>query len=109
MPTKICRSDRCPTCGRKHKRSNPANAYYWLLLHKIAEREWSGSKYSAEQFHTYYKSRFLGCDDVTMPNGKTLSIPRSSADMDVAEFGEYFDKVQADAAERGVYLDSLDG
>jgi hypothetical protein len=105
MQTKTSPSERCPTCGRKHKRRNPQNAVYWLLLHKMAERDWCKQKFSAEQFHIYYKTRFLGCDDVTLPNGKTLTIPRSSADLDVTEFSAYFDAVQADAAERGVWLD----
>ena len=99
--------DRCPVCHRRHTRSNPQNAMLWALYHAMAEREWHGQRYSAESFHTYYKSRFLGCDDVAMPNGKTLSIPRSTANLDVAEFSDYFDKVQADAAERGVYLEEL--
>lgn len=99
--------DRCPTCGRRHKRRNPQNAIYWSLLHMMAEREWAGQRYSAESFHTYYKTKFLGADDMKMPNGKTLQIPRSTADLDVSEFSEYFDKVQADCAERGVFLDEL--
>lgn len=100
-------SDRCPACGRRNKRRNPQNAMLWALYHAMAEHEWNGQRYSADSFHCYYKSRFLGCDEVTMPNGKTLQIPRSTADLDVAEFSDYFDKVQADAAERGIYLDEL--
>lgn len=104
------RPDRCHVCGQRRRRSNPQNGFYWALLHLLSEQlRPNGEAYSAEQFHTYYKSRFLGCDDVTLPNGKTLVIPRSSADLDVTAFGEYFDKVQADAAERGVYLDSMEG
>lgn len=99
--------DRCPVCHRRHTRSNPQNAMLWALYHAMAAKEWGGQRYSAESFHTYYKSRFLGCDDVKLPNGKTLSIPRSTANLDVAEFSDYFDKVQADAAERGVYLEEL--
>lgn len=58
---------------------------YWSLLYLIAEKlRPGGVAYSAEQFHTYYKSRFLGCDDIPMPNGKTLTIPRSTASLDVA-------------------------
>ena len=98
---------RCPTCGRRHKRSNPANALYWALLHLMAGREWDGQTHSAESFHTYYKTRFLGADDMTLPNGKTLTIPYSTANLDAAEFGDYLDKVQADCTERGVYLDEL--
>lgn len=99
--------DRCPTCHRRHKRSNPQNALYWLLLTLMADKEWHGQRYSAETFHKYYALKFLGADDVKLPNGKTLTIPKSTADLDVAEFAEYFDKVQADCAERGVYLDGL--
>jgi hypothetical protein len=98
-------SDRCPTCGRKHKRRNPQNALYWLLLHKMAERKWDGQTYSAESFHKYYAGKFLGMDDVKLPNGKVLHIPESTSKLDVAEFGDYFDKVQADANERGVWVD----
>lgn len=100
---------RCPTCHRRIKRSNPANARYWLLLHELADKlRPGGQAYSAEAFHAYYKSRFLGCDDVKLPNGKTLTIPRSSADLDVAEFADYASKVEADAAERGVYLADME-
>jgi hypothetical protein len=73
----------------------------------MAERDWHGQRFSADSFHQYYKSRFLGADDVNLPNGKTLTIPHSTANLDVAEFAAYFDAVQADAAERGVYLDEL--
>ena len=71
----------------------------------MAERQWDGQTYSAESFHKYYASKYLGSDDIAMPNGKTLQIPRSTSALDVAEFGEYFDAVQADANERGVWLD----
>ena len=99
---------RCPHCGRRYKRSNPQNAVYWSLLHEMAQKlKPGGETYSAEQYHAYYKSRFLGCEDVKLPNGKTLTIPNSTTDLDVAEFSDYFDAVQADAAERGVHLADL--
>ena len=100
---------RCPTCHRRIKRSNPANARYWLLLHELADKlRPGGQAYSAEQYHEYYKSRFLGCDEMKLPNGKTLVLPRSSADLDSSEFAEYVGKVEADAAERGVYLADME-
>jgi hypothetical protein len=101
----ISTGSRCPTCGRKHRRSNPANAKLWALLHEISDRvKPGGNSYSAEQWHTYFKSRYLGCDEVVLPNLKTLTIPRSSSALDVAEFGEYLDKIEAWAAERDVWL-----
>lgn len=100
--------DRCPTCGRKVKRSNPANARYWLLLHVAAEKlRPSGEQYSAETFHVYYKMKFLGADDVKMPNGKVVAIPRSSAELAKDEFHEYVFKVESELNERGVYLDEM--
>ena len=99
---------RCPSCGRKHKRSNPANQRLWLLYHLAASRlRPGGATYSAEQFHIYYKSRFLGCVDFPLPNGKTLAIPKSTADLDVTEFNDFMSQVEADLAERDVYLEEM--
>lgn len=101
--------ERCPTCHRKVQRTIPQLRLYWTLLHLLAAKlKPSGQTYSAESFHTYYKSRFLGCDDYPLPNGKVITIPKSTSELDVAEFGDYFDKVQADAAERGIYLADLE-
>jgi hypothetical protein len=101
--------DRCPTCGRKRKRSSAQNRMYWALLTMMAAREWSGERYSVKAFHIYYREKFLGCEDVKLPNGKVETMPLSTAEADTPEFSDYFDKVQADAAERGVYLADLDG
>lgn len=107
MPTS---PSRCPTCFRKHRRSNPQNARYWLLLTMISEKlPVQGVTYSAEQFHIYFKSRFLGCDDVTLPNGKVIPMPKSSADLDINQFAEFMDKVEAWAAEHGVFLEDMEG
>ena len=96
---------RCPTCGRKSRRSSEANRRYWALLHEISEGvKPDGKQYGSEAFHDYFKTKFLGADDRELPNGKTLVIPHSTADLDTAEFGDYLDQVQAWAAERGVQL-----
>jgi len=106
MPAK---TDRCHACGRRHKRSNPANGRYWALLHAIAEKvKPGGVSYSADTWHQYAKSRWLGCDDVELPNGRTLSMPRSTANLDVAEFNDYMGKVEAWAAERDVWLADME-
>ena len=104
------RVDRCPSCHRRLTRSNEQNRLYWALLHLLADKvKNKGQSYSADTWHLYCKSRFLGCDDHVLPSGKTLTLPRSTASLDVAEFGEYLDKVQAWAAERDVYLADLEG
>lgn len=102
--------ERCPTCGRKRTRSNALNSRYWALLHRIAERlRPQGQVFSADQWHIYAKSRWLGCDDITLPNGKVIPIPRSSARLEGPEFSKYMDQVEAWAAAHDVYLDGLEG
>jgi hypothetical protein len=67
----------------------------------------AGEHYSPETWHQWAKSRFLGCDEFSLPNGKTLTIPKSSANLDVAEFNEFMEEVEAWAAERDVYLEDM--
>jgi hypothetical protein len=99
---------RCPACGRLEKRSTQANARYWMLMHMIADNvKPEGKSYSVEAWHSYWKSKLLGCDEFTMPNGKTMVIPKSSADLEPGEFADYQTQVEAWAAERGVYLADL--
>lgn len=102
------RLERCKTCGRRNRRSNGANALYWLLLHKVAETlRPGGQEYSADQYHLFMKTRFLGADDVRLPNGKVMTVAHSTASLDAGEFNEYLTQVQAWAAERNVYMEEL--
>ena len=101
-------TERCPTCKRKLRRSNEANRRYWMIIHLIADKvKPAGAEYSPETWHSYFKLRLLGGDDVKLPNGKTLVLPKSSAELDTHEFHEYAEKVEAWAAERDVFLDEL--
>jgi NinB protein. len=90
------------------KRSTEANRRYWMLLHLMAEKlKPGGQEFSAEVWHTWAKSKFLGCDDVKLPTGKVLSIPRSSADLDTAEFSEFMTQIEVFANERDVWLEDI--
>jgi hypothetical protein len=101
--------ERCPTCGRRHKRSHPQNARYWLLIHAIADKiKPQNVQHSPEVWHCYFKSKFIGCDEVVMPNKKTLLLPRSSADLDVGEFAEYMTQVEQWAGEHDVWLADME-
>lgn len=79
-----------------------------MLLHLMSEKiKPNGELFSVETWHTWAKSRFLGCDEVKMPNSKTLLIPKSSADLDTAEFSDFMTAVEAFANERGVWLEDI--
>lgn len=100
--------DRCPVCKRRKTRSTDANRRYWMLLHVIADKlRPEGQTYSADTWHEYMKQRFLGCEEVKLPNRKTLQLPRSSADLDVPAFADFMTQVEAWAAEHDVYLEDL--
>lgn len=62
-------------------------------------------KYSAQVWHEYCKQKFLGCEDIKLPNRKILTYAKSTADLDTSEFSEYCDKVEHFA---GSYLANLD-
>ena len=88
------------------RRSTEANRRYWLLVHLMSEKLLAG-KFSADSWHAYCKSRFLGADDLALPNGRTIVVPHSSAALDTAEFNDYMTRVEAWAAEHGVWLDEI--
>lgn len=98
--------DRCKACGRVKKRSTEANRRYWLILHLIADRlEPEGQKFSAETWHTYFKQRYLGVDEIRLPNKKVVLQPKSSAELDKDAFADYMMAVETWAQEHDVYLD----
>lgn len=66
-----------------------------------------GKEYSPETWHTWAKMRFLGAEERKLPNGKTIVVPHSSAELDKDEFHDYVFQVEAFANERGVFLDEM--
>lgn len=105
-PIRHAPPDRCPTCRRRLTRTHQANARYWLLLHKLSDGlKPDGVTYSAETWHRYCASRFLGNDEFVLPNKKLMLIPKSTSALDVDQFGDYMDACEAFANERNVWLD----
>lgn len=79
----------------KAKRSNIQNRYYWNLLNQISEQVWiEGKQYDSSVYHELFKRKFIGCVD--LPGAGLMAM--SSTDLSQKEFGEYVDKVTADAA-----------
>ena len=103
-------SERCPTCKQLKKRNSHQNRLYWALLSLIAEQlPVKGQGYTSQTWHHYLGQRYLGCHDVTLPNGKVLTMPISTSTLSVDEFAEYFDRCVAWASEHGIVLPDQDG
>jgi hypothetical protein len=74
-------------------------------MHEIADKlVLKTGKFSAEQWHLYLKQRFLGTEEVKLPNGKVIQIPISTADLPVDDMSVYYTKVEEWAALRGITL-----
>lgn len=43
--------------------------------------------------------------EINLPSGQNILIPTSSAELDIAAFSEFMSRVEAWAAEHGVWLD----
>jgi hypothetical protein len=101
--------NRCPVCGQRNKRSSEQNRLYWTLLHEIADKLiLKTGSFSAEQWHLYFKQRFLGSDEVRLPNGKVIQIPKSTADLPVDDMSKYYTQVEVWASEHGVFLGDME-
>lgn len=101
----------CPVCGSNMtKRTGAQNRIYWALLNMIADQlKVKGAVYNAATWHTYLCQRYLGCNDITLPNGKVLTMPVSTTGLTKDEFSEYFERCLSWAAEHGVVLPDQDG
>ncbi len=97
---------RCPACGRREKRSSEANRRYWAIVTAVAQKvKPQGVAYEITPWHTWFKSKFIGCEDIRLPNGAVITQPLSSSDLDPPEFSDYMTAVEAWAGEHGVWLD----
>lgn len=89
----------------REKRRLAANRRYWAILQDIAEQvKPSGQAYGADTWHRYFAAKYLGVNEIKLPNGKVLFEPVSTTTLTVEEFHEYTTKIEAFVAERGVLL-----
>lgn len=84
----------------REKRSNPQNAWYWVIVGIVA-KETDNDK---DTIHRFFKKEFIGYD-VKMIGDDKIAIVRSTASLNTEEFSEYLSKVEAFCAnELGIIL-----
>lgn len=82
----------------RSKRSLEQNRRYFgpAVLGAIAEQAWiDGRQYDKESWHEYFKRQFIGTVD--LPGGATRAM--SSSDLNVEEFSQFMQQVEAYAAQ----------
>jgi hypothetical protein len=103
---KVCADNGKPlsvtVTEHKAKRSLDQNSLYWRRLSEIAEQAWiDGRQYDRDAWHHYMGSQFLPMRET--PGGEL--VPVSTTTLDVADFTEYLNKIEAFVAtELGVEL-----
>ncbi|EFQ42173.1 recombination protein NinB [Pseudomonas aeruginosa] len=86
----------------KSKRSIEQNKRYWSLLRELAAVAWvDGRQFDDQVWHEQFKRWFIGCEDVSLPDGSTELRGISTTKLTVDEFGIYMTKIEAWAAEQG--------
>lgn len=91
---------------REHKkaRSIAQNRYYWALLNEIARHEVQGQRFVQEAWHEYFKGRFIGKEEIRLPNGSIFNRPISTTTLNAEQFAEYVTQIEAWAAQHGILL-----
>lgn len=86
----------------KSKRSIEQNKRYWALLRELAGVAWVGARQFDDQvWHEQFKRWFIGCEEVSLPDGTTELRGISTTKLTVDEFATYMTKVEQWAAENG--------
>jgi MinD-like ATPase involved in chromosome partitioning or flagellar assembly len=66
------------------------------------------TRHSADVWHHYAKSKWIGKEDVRLPNGSVITRVKSSAELTTDEFNKFMENVENFAAQWGVYLDAME-
>lgn len=85
----------------RKKRSLPQNKLYWAWLRCIAKDGETG--YTEEELHEYFKKRFLNWREKEI-FGDSISIVKSSTELNTKEFTDYLDKIHVLMAGIGIRL-----
>jgi hypothetical protein len=80
------------------------NRRYWAILHEISAQPVEGKRFAAESYHEYFKAKFIGKEEVLLPNGEVFNRPISTTTLDTSQFDEYRLEIEAWAADHGIQL-----
>lgn len=81
----------------KHvKRSSAQNRRLHALLRDISEQAWfNGRKYDEETWKEWFRRKFIGTEEIIMPDGKRIERGISTTILSVSEFTFFMDQIEA--------------
>jgi hypothetical protein len=82
------------------KRNGEQNARLWGYIYAtIADQAWvDGRRYSKDTWHEYFARKHCPKTEFVLPGGEIISRRKSTAEMNVGEFSEYMNAIEAEAA-----------
>lgn len=84
----------------KSKRSVEQNKRLHALLTTISECAFvAGRQYDMEAWKEYYRKRYIGTEEIDMPDGTRLERGISTTTLDVEEFSRFMTSVEAHAVQ----------
>lgn len=82
----------------KSKRSVEQNARLHALLTEIAEQAWvRGRRYDMETWKEFFRSEFIGTEEIDLPNGVRQTRGISTTTLDVAAFSDFMTRIEEHA------------
>lgn len=79
----------------KAKRSLDQNARLHALLTDVAAHSWvEGRQYDLETWKEFFRQRFIGTEEITMPDGKRIERGISTTTLNVHEFSDFMTKIE---------------
>lgn len=92
----------------RRKRTVAQNRRLYVLIRAIAERPIDGRRFSVEAIKEYVRRRFIGCEEIDLPDGTRIERGISTTTLDVAQFARLTDEVEAWAvSDLGIELADL--
>ena len=61
-----------------------------------------GRKHEAKVWHEYFKMQYLGYDDLTLPDGKTVIIPLSTTKLNTKQMSDYQSQIEQFGIDHGI-------
>jgi hypothetical protein len=80
----------------KRKRTIDQNRMLHALVNQLAAEVWiDGKQFGAEAWKEHIRQKFIGTEEIDLPNGRRIERGISTTTLDVADFSEMLEQLQA--------------
>ena len=78
----------------KSKRSSEQNSRLHALLSEVAAHAWiEGRQFDMETWKEYFRQKFIGTEEIMLPDGRRIERGISTTTLDVGAFSQFMDQI----------------